>query len=259
MSTNNLNKLEKSRGILAFAINTPTTDYRKIAYRTLSIASRVLNLPYTLITDTEINNSNTRFDVDTGTFVEWRNFNRCTVYDISPYDETLVIDVDYLILNDSLLKIFDHSWDYLLQRKSYSVTDDWPKTMGPNSLPYVWATVFAFRKTDRAKLFFNLVQRIQNNYSYYRLLFNIQERNFRNDYAFAIADIVLNGYIISPVGMPEDLLAFNRPITEMKLQQNKIVVRDENNTFVVPRTNLHIMSKAYLLSDNFGKLINELA
>ena len=259
MSTSNLNKLEKSRGILAFAINTDTTDYKKIAERTLPIASQILNLPYTLITETKTSFSNTRFDVDTGTFVEWKNFNRGTVYDFSPYDETLVIDVDYLVLNDNLLKIFDQPWDYLLQRKSYSVTDEWPTTMGPNSLPYVWATVFAFRKTERAKLFFNLVQRIQTNYSYYRLLFNVEERNFRNDYAFAMADIILNGYIVNHTGLTEDLLAFNRPILEMKLHQNKIIVRDENNTYVVPRTNLHIMSKAYLLSDNFGKLINELA
>ena len=189
------NSKEKSRGILAFAFNTDSTDYISIANRTLSVASKTLGLPYTLITteqDGELQNS--RFDIDKNQFVQWKNFGRWRAYDLSPYDETLVIDVDYLILDQKILDIFQLEWDYLLQRNTHTLTDTWPDVMGQNSLPFVWATVFAFRKTPRAQMFFDLVARIQKNYHYYRRLYNVTERIYRNDYAFAIADIVLDGY-----------------------------------------------------------------
>lgn len=256
----NSKKLEKSRGIVAFAYNVDTIDYVAIATNTLELASKKLNLPYTLITDQELENSHytMRCDIDTGEFVKWRNVGRHHAYDLSPYNETLVIDVDYLILNSNLNKIFDVEWDYLLARDSTALTTTWPKTMGDTSLPYVWATVFAFRKTPRAKMYFNLVGRIQRNYAYYCALFNVQERNFRNDYAFAMADIILNGYTIDKKSIPENILAINQSIERINLIDRKIVVKDKNKSYVLPQTNLHIMSKAYLQSENCKNFINQI-
>ena len=252
-------KLEKSRGIVAFALNTKTTDYVSIAKKTLSVASKKLDLPYTLITDSPDHTyTNSRFDVDLNSFVQWRNFNRSSAYELTPYDETIVIDADYLVVDDSILNIFDCNWDYLLHRNSHALTVDWPKNMGEHSLPYVWATVFAFRKTEKSKLFFDLISRIQKNYSYYRELFNISERNYRNDYAFSIADIVINGYAVDKNSIPGSILALDQSIKEIQLQNRNFVVRDTNKAYVLPRTNLHIMSKAYLQSDNFDKLVEQL-
>ncbi len=96
----NSNVLEKSRGIVAFAINTATTDYAAIAQQTVALASRVLDLPYTIITQDHMaskNWHNYRHDVDLGQAVEWKNFGRNLSYDLSPYNETLVMDVDYVI------------------------------------------------------------------------------------------------------------------------------------------------------------------
>jgi hypothetical protein len=260
MNTKNSKKSEKSRGILAFAFNTPTTDYVNIASNTLALASKKLDLPYTLVTDTADREfTNNRFDIDQKEFVSWRNFNRYSAYELSPYDETLVIDVDYLVVDNSILKIFNCEWDYLLQRNSHALTDNWPQLMGNLSLPYVWATVFAFRKTPRAELFFDLIKRIQQNYSYYRALFNIQERNYRNDYAFSIADIVLNGFVLEEKSIPGSLLAINQVIHDVQYKDSKFIIRDDSSAYVVPRTNLHIMSKKYLQSENFHKLVKDLS
>jgi hypothetical protein len=260
MNTKSSKKLEKSRGILAFAYNTAVTDYESIAHKTLTVASRRLGLPYTLITDKEFpcNIHNTRYDIDLEQFVQWRNQGRHAAYELSPYKETLVIDVDYLVLDNRLLDIFDLPWDYLLHRRSHALTVDWPATMGPHSLPYVWATVFSFRKTEKAQQFFDLVGKIQRNYSYYCALFNVQERNYRNDYAFAIADIVLNGYTVDLPSIPGSILAVDQSIESIDLQDTKLVIRDANRAYVAPRTNLHIMSKAYLQSANFAQLTNQL-
>lgn len=261
MNTKNSKKLEKSRGIVAFAFNTDATDYVKIANRTLKFASQTLNLPYHLITETNLNQgNNTRYDIDTNSFVEWKNLNRASVYDLTPYDETLVIDVDLLVLDRSILQIFDCKWDYLLQSNSHALTTVWPENMGPHGIPYVWATVFAFRKNERSKLFFDLVTRVQNNYGYYRLLYNIQERNYRNDYAFAIADNILNGYKMTATSIPGSLLAINDPIESLETYSNNyIVARDQHRAYMLPKTNIHIMSKRYLLSDNFENFLNTYA
>jgi hypothetical protein len=259
----NLKKLEKSRGIVAFAYNVSTIDYVSIARKTLELASKRLGISYTLVTDEEFKNDlhTNRYDIDTGQFVQWRNVGRHHAYSLSPYDETLVIDVDYLILDDNLNKIFDVDWDYLLARTSTALTVDWPSDMGENSLPYVWATVFAFRKTPRAELFFNLIDRIQKNYAYYCALFNVQERNFRNDYAFAMADVILNGYTLDKKSIPGSILAVDQTIESITLDKGKVVVKDKNKSYVLPQTNLHIMSKSYLQSQNckdfIDRIINE--
>lgn len=255
----NLKKSEKSRGIVAFAHNVDTVDYVAIAKITLELAGKKLGLPYTLITDQELKNDshNMRHDIDTGEFIEWRNVGRHHAYELSPYDETLVIDVDYLVLDQNLNKIFNIDWDYLLARHSCALTTAWPIRMGETSLPYVWATVFAFRKTPRAKMFFDLVGRIQRNYSYYRALFNIDNRNFRNDFAFAIADVILNGYTVDQTSIPGSIIAVDQSIDSIDLTNGKIVVKDKNKSYVLPCTNLHVMSKAYLQSDNFKSFVSK--
>jgi hypothetical protein len=255
-----LKKLEKSRGIVAFAYNVDTIDYVSIAESTLALAGKQLDLPYTLITDRELKNNlhTMRHDVDTGEFVKWRNVGRHHAYELSPYEETLVIDVDYLILDNNLSKIFDVDWDYILARNSYALTTQWPSTMGSNSLPYVWATVFAFRKTPRAKRYFDLIGRIQRNYAYYCALFNVDGRNYRNDYAFAMADTILNGYTVVKKSIPGSILAVDQSIQSMTVKDKHIVVKDKNRSYVLPRTNLHVMSKAYLQSNNFKILVKQL-
>ena len=255
----NSNESVKSRGIVAFAVNTSTTDYVAIANKTIPLAAQVLNLPCTIITEdsiAEYARFSTRTDVDTGLAVEWKNVGRNGAYELSPYDETLVIDVDYVVQDDSLLKIFDLPWDYILQRNARSMNNnDMPTLMGERSLPYVWATVFAFRRTPKAKMFFDLVHRIQENYSYYRELFNITNRNYRNDYAFAMADIILNGFKIGTNSIPGPLLNVTQTINSISQQGNKLIIKDRDRAYVVPKMNMHIMSKQYLQSENFDRFI----
>jgi hypothetical protein len=252
----NLKKSEKSKGIVAFASNTDTTDYVAIAGRTLRLASKTLGLPATLITPDAELPDNKRYDIDTKEFVQWRNAGRYQAYQLSPYDETIVIDADYLVFDQNILKIFECEWDYTIMRQARGLTQEFPQDMGPRSLPYVWATVFAFRRTPTAEMFFSLVQRVQDNYNYYRELFNIEQRNFRNDYAFAIADIILNGYAIGEHGIPGPMLHVDQPVVSIEAKGSMFVIKDNTQAFVVPRMNLHVMSKQYLQSEQFKEFID---
>lgn len=254
-----LNKSVKSRGIVAFAANTEATDYLAIAEQTIPLASQVLGLPYTIITEEQINDyayTNFRYDRDSEEFVQWRNIGRNLAYELSPYDETLVIDIDYVVQDRELLKIFELTWDYILMRDARSLNSEYiPTTMGSNSLPFVWATVFAFRKTQRAEVFFNLVKRIQNNYHYYRDLFNVESRQYRNDYAFAIADVILNGFQVQRNSIPGPLLNVTQPIESITVNKNKFIIKDADKAYVIPKMNLHVMGKQYLQTENFKEFI----
>lgn len=258
-----LNKSVKSRGIVAFAANTSATDYVSIANLTVPLAGQVLGLPYTIVTEERINDyayTNLRYDTDSNEFVQWRNIGRNLAYELSPYDETLVIDIDYVVQDQELLKIFEAPWDYMLMRRARSLNNEYiPTSMGSCSLPFVWATVFAFRKTPRAELFFDLVKRIQNNYHYYRELFNVESRQYRNDYAFAMADIILSGYQIQHNSIPGPMLNVMQAIESITVKDSKVVIKDVDRSYVIPKMNMHVMSKQYLQSNNFKKFIADVS
>jgi hypothetical protein len=41
----------------------------------------------------------------------------------------------------------------------------------------------------------------------------------------------------------------------MALQGNQLVIKDKHSAYVVPQMNMHVMSKAYLQSNNFKEFI----
>lgn len=265
----NLKNSVKSKGVVVFAFNTQV-NYVSIADQTSRLIAHNLQLPVTLITDHDaepnfVYDQILRVDPQGATFrtedasIEWRNFGRYLVYELSPYDETILLDTDYLVLDDSLLKLFETDWDYKLMHHNTDVNGPSYEMMGNTSLPFVWATVVLFRKSPRAEMLFYLVGKIQRNYDYYRMLYNIREGNYRNDYAFAIANIILSGYNVNETqGIPWNMFTINDKIERMTLEGNQVRVYHKDNAVVLPRQNIHIMDKQYLLTDNFRELVNEL-
>ena len=250
----NLNASVKSRGVVLFAFNTDTVDYELIAKRASKLITHTLNLPVTIITDVGELPTNFRQGYAGGTV--WYNSGRYLAYELSPYDETLLLDSDYLILDDSLLKILDSTVDYTIMKTNQSPTNNMSGNMGMLSLNFVWATAVAFKKTTRSKLMFELVGRMQHNYDYYIRLYNLRERNFRNDYAFAIADNIMNGYTAS-AGIPWSMLTIETPISKIEINHNKLIVREQQRAHVLPQQNIHIIDKNYLLSDDYQKFVEQ--
>lgn len=197
--------------------------------------------------------TNTRVGYAHGT--QWFNGDRYRAYELSPYDETLLLDSDYLVLDDSLLKILDSTMDYTVMTDNQNFVQTMTGNMGEMSLNYVWATAVAFKKTTKSKLLFDLVGRVQNNYQYYSKLYNLRRSNFRNDYAFAIADNILNGYAPSQ-GIPWTMLTVDKTVKSLEVKDNKIIVREEDSAHVIPHQSLHIMDKVYLQSDAYERFVD---
>jgi hypothetical protein len=264
-----LNSLEKSKGVVVFAFNTATVDYVAIADQTSRLTAHNLQLPITLITDhaaepefaydqiirIESISGNVRNNLNNQP-VEWRNFGRYLAYQLSPYDETVLLDTDYLVLDDSISKLWATDFDYQLMHTNRTAKGMDPSTMGVNSLPFVWATVVLFRRSERAQLFFNLIGRVQRNYQYYKKLYSIHEKSYRNDYAFAIANIILNGYTVNESqGIPWSMFTVDQKIERMAVINSQIRIYHQDTAMVVPRQCIHVMDKEYLQSDNFRQLV----
>lgn len=252
---NNYKQSEKSRGILAFANNTQDIDYESMARKTLRLASQTLGIDYLLVDNQHVDSwANYRLDIDTGNPVVWNNHSRWQAYNLSPWDETIVIDADYLVLTDRLNLLFESPSDYLLCYNNRTLTTP----IESSSIDTVWATVFFFRKTSKSKLLFDTVQRIERNYSYYRHLFNVKERNFRNDYAFSMADLIVNGHQRdSQHQMPWGIVSVDTSIKNISINEDWIVVRSEQGADILPRTDLHVMSKTWFFTKQFDDFLEQ--
>ena len=150
----NLNANVKSKGVVLFAFNTDKVNYIEIAERASRLITRNLNLPVTIITDIGEMPKNFRKGYAGGTL--WYNSGRYLAYELSPYDETLLLDSDYLILDDSLLKILDSAIDYTIMTKNQNPTQSMTGNMGMLSLNYVWATAIAFKIPTNASVAFEI-------------------------------------------------------------------------------------------------------
>jgi hypothetical protein len=65
-----------------------------------------------------------------------------------------------------------------------------------------WATVIAFRKSNHARLIFETMQMIRDNWAHYRDLYNISQNTYRNDYALSIALNTVSGHTNNHPGIP---------------------------------------------------------
>ena len=92
-------------GALIFAFNNSEIDYLSMAAWSAKRIRRHLNIPVAVVTDstehTDVfdkviqaipEGSGTRHFTDFGTNVAWHNANRTTAYELTPWDQTLVLE-----------------------------------------------------------------------------------------------------------------------------------------------------------------------
>jgi hypothetical protein len=190
-----------SKGVILFAFNTDTVDYYKMAVYTAKRVNHFLNLPVTVVTDTstDIENYNYKFDniiiqesdkTNKREFGKiWINKGRYTAYSITPYTETLVLDTDYLINSDKLLKPFGLYDDFMCHNSASVLMAPalGNEDVSANTFKTLWATVLYFKKSNKTEQVFQMMQLIQQNYIHYLNIYNFLSSTYRNDYALTIA------------------------------------------------------------------------
>lgn len=221
-----------TRGIVIFGINNTRIEYVRLAMMAAAFAKKNMpGIPICLITDEdsvsqfrtgdksftqeltdkftdvvvidsskELPNVRTYRDTRYYHFKEhFKNSGRSSVYHLSPYDETLLIDCDYLICNNSLNAVWGNHEEVMINKEAIGLmhnemmTDE--QRLNPFGIKMYWATVVYFRKGEKAKLLFDLIEHVKDNWDFYKILYDFPGTLFRNDYAFSIAIHMLNGFV----------------------------------------------------------------
>lgn len=274
-----------SRGIAVFAHNNEAIDYATLAFCSLALAKRHLRVETALLADTDtISRLIGRFPPNVfGWVVDhiieimagntanrrryglrpamYRNTTRVGAYDLTPFDETLLIDSDYLMLDGSLRYVWDSSAPILMNKTAISVMDFKPAhgyaRIDPLSIDMFWATVVYFRRGDEARRLFDIVNHVQKHYQYYALLYRFDPNQFRNDFAFSIAAHLLNGEIGSPYSVghlpvPHILTCFEPSGLHEVIDSSRMIFAaanaDKRYTPVRVESNVHCMNKSSILA-----------
>lgn len=206
---------------------------------------------------------------------QFNNKSKHTIFEKSPYKKTLMIDVDYLIGNDSLDIIFDTDSEVAMYKNAISVRNYkpriWEQKLHPGGIDMWWSTAVYWRSdSDVAKLFFGLWQHVKENYEYYKWLYKFPGVLFRTDYAVSIAVHILNGHIPGNLihELPGKVMRFSEQIDDIvdfnKINDIILLCPDTKElwTNIVSRIkneNVHIMNKMAILrhKDKIKELIYE--
>lgn len=251
-----------TRGILFYAFNNESTDYEAIAKWNAERVEKYLGLPSTIITDKTLAESGGKRIMHPGRDLEtvtWLNAGRHSAYEHSPYDETVVLDVDYIVSSDQLLSLFGTDKHFQIQQQVHDVTarNDFyaQTTFGQLEFPQSWATVIYFKKDPRSKEIFDFVRMIKENYSHYANLYKFPRQPFRNDYAFSIALAALAGHrTTDEYRIPWPLTTSTHNV-DVTVEGNKIHLQyDKNNKpqrLTIQDQDLHVLNK-HTLGDICG-------
>lgn len=205
-----------TKGCIIFA-HDGDIDYGSQAVLAAKLATKHLKVPVSLISDQQtIYNIQHKFDqlpfdqiiqVDlpantnkrniSNTVVSFINTNRASVWDLTPYDRTLVIDSDFLIFSDTLNKYWNDDHHFLITPGMLDLLDDSGERaykLSQYTINMLWATNFMFTKNNETKIFFDLIEHIRAEYSYYSRLYEFNDDQYRNDYAFSIACHLMSNY-----------------------------------------------------------------
>lgn len=259
-------------GALIFAFNNEKTDYVKMATWSAERIRRHLSIPVAIVTDATDNELHQRFEhvinvaaqtggsryfEDYADIVSWHNAGRTDAYSLSPFDQTLVLDSDYVVSSDQLQRVLNAPQDFLAHRTAFNVarpSETFLDSFGSHKFPMWWATVMMFRKSPTAQYIFDAMEMIKTNWQHYRDLYGIAEKNYRNDYALSIALGIVSGHTLKVDSIPWPLFSVT-PDTELtrdsvnSLEFWNMTYSDQNNklkTLSLTGQDFHAMGKKYL-------------
>ena len=212
-----------SKGAIFFAYNNEQLDYIKLACLSAASVKKHLNLPCTLITDKtslkysdkdlhnifnniiikeKINTPNVRKYNDTpyASFTaQFENLNKHTIFELSPYDQTILFDVDFLVNNAILNLAFDVNSPIQLYRNAQTLKNTEPdynldRRLNDAGIPLYWSTVIYFDKSPTSNMFFDMWAHVKENYDYYQSLYKFPAGLYRTDFAVSISMHLLKGF-----------------------------------------------------------------
>lgn len=259
-------------GALIFAFNNEKTDYVQMASWCAERVRYWLKIPVAVVTDIDAGDpklsgfdkviearpqtGGSRYFEDYDQTVSWHNAGRTDAYSLSPWDQTLVLDSDYVVCSDQLRQVLNAPQDFLAHRDSFNIArpeDPFCDTFGRNRFPMWWATVIMFRRSSTAQYIFESMTMIKNNWRHYRELYGITEKNYRNDYALSIALGIVSGHTLKVDSIPWPLISVTPDVELLRINLDPEVWEMRYNSgenkpkrVGITGQDFHAMGKRYL-------------
>ena len=209
-------------GALIFAFDNEQTDYVAMAGWSAERIHRHLNIPVAIVTDADPADrrlaaadqvidatpvsGGTRWFEDYQATVSWHNAGRTDSYRLTPWDQTLILDADYVVCGNELQTVINSPQDFMCHRYAWDMTDtndfDGLNYFGANRMPMWWATVMMFRRSNTAQYIFDCMSMIRANWRHYKDLYHIKGPTYRNDYALSIALGIVSGHTLQVDNIP---------------------------------------------------------
>jgi hypothetical protein len=254
----------KNRGVLLFAFNNERMDYVRLAAYCSHRVRRYWQLPVTLVTDesthsfdamphfdsivqhTRTHLQTKRIYPDYNELLTFFNKDRVMADVLTPYDETIVIDTDYLVGTDTIPRVWDGQ-PLLIARHAHSLSDqlvpDYLQKLHTTTIPMHWASVICFDKhAPVTKRFFRHWREAIKHYSYYAKVFRYEPELFRNDYVVTVAHHLLTGGVGTTVyDLPYSLPTAMPDLTVESVEP--LVLEKAGRVF----SDVHVMHKKSLL------------
>jgi len=286
-----------NRGVLIIAHNNKEIDYVMMSMIAGGLAKKHLGVPVSLISDKSTiawakqskiynklkkmfdkiilverpidNNYRNLRDGKESKLVPFTNSNRDSVFKLSPYENTLLIDSDYLIFSDHLNNFWDLDYDVMIGRSMNDVigtrSELLDKRVSEIGAHMFWATTVMFKKNSRSCAFFDLVSHIRENYKYYADLYRFDSRQYRNDISFSIAMHILNGFEEVTIGsLPDITTVLDRDVLFDVTDDGKLIflINDKHDPYVYylssfKNTDIHLLNKQSIIrhKDALSRLI----
>jgi hypothetical protein len=255
-------------GALIFAFNNEQIDYVAMANWSAKNIHRHLGIPVCLVTDKEpahphvfdrvviaaALDAGQRYFSDYDTNVTWHNTNRMDAYILSPWDQTLVLDADYVVASNRLSTVLTSGQDFLCYRWATDVTGlqtfEDLNYFGNYRMPMWWATVMMFRSSHSTKLLFDTMQMIRDNWTHYRNLYKNPNPTYRNDHALSIALNTLNGHTLQVDEIPGTLASLtpDHRLTQLDADSYRVdfLTPDKKARWITLTQDFHAMGKQQL-------------
>lgn len=256
-------------GVLIFAYNNEHIDYLAMANWSAKNIRRHLGLPVAVVTDRAVpNNYNfeqviisktesiyTRKFADLAENVTWYNGNRVDAYELSPWDQTLVLDADFVVASDELKKVLSIKKNFIAHKTAYDVVNqdnfDELNNFGNFNMPMWWATVMMFRRSEEAQLIFESMSMVRDNWDHYKNLYKILKSPYRNDFALSIALGIVNGHALDHDGMLWNLASVTSAHTLTQVEEDvfriDFLTPDQKSRYItLSHQDFHAMGKKHL-------------
>ena len=151
--------LSHDKGILLFSFDTAEFQYSKITKKCIELLRiHCPDIPVVVVGDRIIESADsTILAEDPQPNInnlrgpkQWKNLARVDAYDLSPFDCTIIIDSDYLVYDNNLMKLFESEQSVLAHRSwcdlNYAEVSN--IQMGNSMIDMMWATVLMFKKNS---------------------------------------------------------------------------------------------------------------